>query len=101
LTAPLTATFNEPVDLTTAQFTLADPGAAKLSNTLSLSTDKKTVTLTPSARLVAGTVYTASIKIADVNGNVMPTATTWSFTANATQTCPCTLFSAATVPTTP
>ncbi|TCO65143.1 DUF4082 domain-containing protein [Actinocrispum wychmicini] len=101
LTTTVTATYNEPVDLTTAQFTLADPGGAKLAGALSLSTDKKTVTLTPSARLVAGTVYTASIKIADVNGNVTPTATTWSFTANATQTCPCSLFSAATVPTTP
>ncbi|GAB3911543.1 hypothetical protein GCM10029964_117710 [Kibdelosporangium lantanae] len=101
LTAPLTATFNEPIDLTGTQFTLADPGGAKLAGTATLSTDKKTVTFTPTARLVAGTVYTASVKATDVNGNVMPTATTWSFTANATQTCPCSLFSSATVPTVP
>jgi methionine-rich copper-binding protein CopC len=99
LTAPVSATLNEPVNLATAQFTLADPGGTKLGGAVTLSGDQKTVTFTPSARLAAGTAYTASFKIADVNGNVMPTATTWSFTATATQTCPCSLFSAATVPT--
>ncbi|MEV4311907.1 DUF4082 domain-containing protein [Actinocrispum sp. NPDC049592] len=99
LTTPVSATFNEPVNLSTAQFTLADPGGAKLTGTLALSADQKTVTFTPSARLAAGTAYTASVKIADVNGNVMANATTWSFTGTTTQTCPCSLFSAATQPT--
>ncbi|WP_179956692.1 DUF4082 domain-containing protein [Amycolatopsis anabasis] len=99
LTAPVTMTFNEPVDLATAQFSLADSGGAKLTGTAALSTDRKTLTWTPAARLNPGNAYTASIKIADVNGNLMPAATTWSFTTAATQTCPCSLFSAATVPT--
>nr|CEL12738.1 hypothetical protein [Kibdelosporangium sp. MJ126-NF4]CTQ93498.1 hypothetical protein [Kibdelosporangium sp. MJ126-NF4] len=99
LTAPVTVTLNEPADLSTAQFTVKDSGGAKLNGTLSLSADQKTVSWTPAARLAAGATYTGSFKIADVNGNIMPTATTWSFTTTLTQTCPCSLFSAATVPT--
>jgi methionine-rich copper-binding protein CopC len=99
LNAPVSATFNKPVNLSSAQFSLADPGGAKLNGTLSLSSDGKTVTWTAAAPLAAGTTYTASIRIADTNGNLMPTPTTWSFTATTTQTCPCSLFSAATVPT--
>ncbi|MBE1466941.1 DUF4082 domain-containing protein [Kibdelosporangium phytohabitans] len=99
LTAPITVTLNEPVDLSTAQFTVKDSGGAKLNGTLSLSGDQKTVSWTPAARLTAGATYSGSFKIADVNGNIMPTATTWSFTTTTTQTCPCTLFSDATVPT--
>ena len=49
LTAPVTATFTEPVDLSTAQFSLIDPGGAKLAGSVSLSTDLKTVSWTPSA----------------------------------------------------
>jgi methionine-rich copper-binding protein CopC len=98
-TAPVTMTFSEAIDLATAQFSLADSGGAKVTGTLTQSLDKKTVFWTPAARLSAGMGYTASIKIADINGNQMPTPTTWSFTATTTQTCPCTLFSAASVPT--
>lgn len=99
LTAPVTATFNEAVDLATTQFSLADPGGAKLTGTLSRSGDGKTVSWTPAARLAAGTTYRASIRIADLNGNLMSSPATWSFTAATTQTCPCSLFSGATLPT--
>jgi hypothetical protein len=99
LTDPVSVTYNEPVDLPTAQFTLKDSGGAKLNGTLSLSADQKTVSWTPAARLTAGATYTGSIKIADVNGNITPIAATWSFTTTTTQTCPCSLFSDATVPT--
>ncbi|QWF79789.1 DUF4082 domain-containing protein [Amycolatopsis sp. CA-230715] len=95
------ATFNEPVDLSSAQFTLADPGGAKISGSSSISSDGKTVTFTPAAALAPSTVYTASVRIADLNGNPMSTPYTWSFTPTATRTCPCSLFSAASVPTTP
>jgi methionine-rich copper-binding protein CopC len=99
LAGTVAATFSEPVDLGSAQFSLTDPGLATLTGTLSLSADQKTVTWTPAARLVAGTTYSASMRIADVNGNPMPAPETWSFTTNTTQTCPCTLFSGATTPT--
>lgn len=97
-TAP-TVTLSEPVDLTTATFTVSDSGGAHLAGVTSLSTNKLTVTFTPSAPLAPGTTYTGSLQIADVNGNVMPAAYTWSFTPTSTATCPCSLFSAATVPT--
>ncbi|WP_157357344.1 DUF4082 domain-containing protein [Amycolatopsis nigrescens] len=100
-TAPLTVAFNEPVDLASTQFALTDSGGAKLTGNATLSADQRTLTWTPSARLSAGATYSASVKIADVNGNLMPAATTWSFQTSGTQTCPCTLFSAATVPTEP
>jgi len=100
LAGTVSTTFSEPIDLTSVQFSLSDPGTATLAGSLSLSADQKTVTWTPSARLVAGTTYAASMRAADVNGNPMPTPVTWSFTTATTQVCPCTLFSGATVPTT-
>jgi hypothetical protein len=98
LAGTVSTTFNKPVDLTSAQFSLTDPGLATLTGTLTLSVDQKTVTWTPAARLVAGTTYTASMRIADVNGNLMPAPVTWSFSTATVQTCPCTLFSGATTP---
>jgi hypothetical protein len=99
LSGVVTGTFSEPVDLGSAQFSLTDPGGTTLAVTPALSTDQKTVTWTPTAPLAAATPYTASVMIADVNGNAMAAPVTWSFTPVDTQTCPCSLFSAATVPT--
>ena len=99
LTTAPAVTLGEPVDLTSAQFSVSDSGGAHLAGTLSLSTDQQTVTFTPSAPLAPGMTYTGSLQIADVDGNMMPTAYTWSFTTTTTATCPCSLFSAATVPT--
>ena len=96
-TAP-NVTMSEPVDLTTATFTLTDPGGARIGGTTTMSGNK--LTFTPAAALAPGTTYTASIQVADVNGNMMPTPFIWSFTTTATVTCPCSLYSAATVPTT-
>ena len=98
--APVSVTFDEAVVDSSVQFSLADPAGAKLAGNKVLSADGKTVTWTPSAPLVAGTVYSASISAADASGNAPPSPVTWSFTTVATQACPCSLFSAATVPTT-
>lgn len=100
LPAAVTATFSEPVSLTGAQFTVADPGGAMLAGALTLSADQKTVTWTPSAPYAAGTAYAVSAKVLDTAGNPMANAATWSFTTTATPTCPCSLFSTATLPTT-
>ncbi|NUT51358.1 MAG: DUF4082 domain-containing protein, partial [Saccharothrix sp.] len=97
--APITASFDEPVDLSTAQFTLSDAGGAKVAGTLTLSANQQQVTWTPAARLGGGMTYTASLRIADVYGNTMSAPTTWSFTTTTAGACPCSLFSAATVPT--
>jgi hypothetical protein len=94
-----TATMSEAVDLGSAAFTVSDPAGAMLNGMTTLSADQKTLTFTPSATVAAGTVYTASLKVADVNGNTMSAPYTWTFRATTTAVCPCSMFSAATVPT--
>ncbi|HVV19473.1 MAG TPA: DUF4082 domain-containing protein, partial [Pseudonocardiaceae bacterium] len=99
LTTTLTATMNEAVDLSTATFTLKDAGGAQLTGTTTLSSDSKTLTFTPSAPLAPNTTYTGGVQVADVNGNMMSTPHTWTFTTTSTATGPYSLFSSATVPT--
>ncbi|WP_433271825.1 DUF4082 domain-containing protein [Actinosynnema sp. CS-041913] len=101
LTTQVTASFDEPIDLTNTQFAVSDPGGAKLDGTLTRSADQQTVVWTPAAPLAAATRYTVSVRAADLGGNIMATPLTWSFTAATSQTCPCSLVSAATVPTVP
>ena len=101
LNSQVTASFDEPVDLTNTQFSVSDPGGAKLDGTLTRSADQQTVIFTSAHPLAASTRYTASVRAADTGGNIMATPLTWSFTAATSQTCPCSLFSKATVPTVP
>jgi methionine-rich copper-binding protein CopC len=98
LNSTLTATMNEAVDLPSAKFTMTDPGGTTLTGTTTLSGN--TLTFTPSAPLAPDTTYTGSVQAADTNGNMMTSPYTWTFTTTSTVTCPCSLFSAATVPTT-
>jgi hypothetical protein len=100
-TTTVTTTFSEAVTDASVQYTVTDPGAAKLTGTVALSADKKTATWTPSAPLAGGTAYSVSVTAADPDGNDLAAPATWSFTTTGTPTCPCSLFSAATVPTVP
>ncbi|MEU5695145.1 DUF4082 domain-containing protein, partial [Actinosynnema sp. NPDC020468] len=95
---PLSLVFSEPVDPASTQIWLTDPGGAKLAGSVSMSGDQKTVTWTPNGALKPRTRYTASVLLADVNGNAMPSAATWSFTTSTVAACPCSLFSKATEP---
>ncbi|OLR91182.1 hypothetical protein BJP25_29965 [Actinokineospora bangkokensis] len=99
LNSPVTMTFSEPVDLSSAQFSMTDPGWAKLGGALTISADQKTVTFTPSAPMVGGSYYLISMRIADANGVLMTGASLWNIWPTTTATCPCSLFSAATTPT--
>jgi hypothetical protein len=94
-----TATMSEAIDPASATFTLSDPGGARITGTTTASTDMKTLTFTPAAVLAPGTTYTASLQVADANGNMMAAPVTWTFTTTNSALCPCSLFSAATVPT--
>ncbi|ANZ42274.1 hypothetical protein BBK82_46470 [Lentzea guizhouensis] len=98
LNTTVSATFSEPVDVSSAQLSLKDPGAAGTSGAFSISGDGRTVTWTPDAPLAPGTQYAAEMRISDVNGNAMTGPATWSFTTTSTATCPCSLFSAAALP---
>ena len=63
--ANVAATFSEAMDpatLTTATVTLAGPGGAAVAAAAAYDAASKTVTLDPSADLVAGAAYTATVK---------------------------------------
>ncbi|MEU6148579.1 DUF4082 domain-containing protein [Actinosynnema sp. NPDC047251] len=102
LTSHVTASFDEPIDLTNTTFAVTDPGGATIRGELSRSVDQQTVVWTPNTAPLAGsTRYTVTVVAADAGGNVMVSPSTWSFTTAAAAGCPCSLFSAATVPTVP
>ncbi|MEU4803908.1 DUF4082 domain-containing protein [Actinosynnema sp. NPDC023587] len=98
LDGPVTASFDEPVDLTDTTVTVTDGGGARLTGRISRTPDGHTVVWTPDARLSANTRHTVTVRAADETANHEPAATTWRFTTTATQACPCTLFSDAAVP---
>jgi hypothetical protein len=100
LTVAPTATFSEAVDPASIQFIVKDGGGAQVTGTVSYDATTKKATFTPASKLVAGEGYTASVRAADPDANLMSAPVTWSFTTTTTQTCPCSLFSAASVPTT-
>jgi hypothetical protein len=100
LTAAPAATFSEAVDPASIQFTVKDGGGAQLTGTISYNASTRTATFLPASKLAAGEGYTASVRAADADANLMANPVTWSFTTTTSQTCPCSLFSAATVPTT-
>jgi hypothetical protein len=80
-------TFSEeldPLTVTTTTFSLAPQGGSALPCSVSLSSDIKTVTLTPQAELAAGATYVVSIGgvVADLCANTF-TAATRTFTTGA------------------
>ncbi|MGW4116311.1 DUF4082 domain-containing protein [Actinosynnema sp. NPDC004786] len=99
LDQPLTLGFSEPVDPLSAVITLLDSSGGFLHGTSTASADRRTLTWTANGALKPGTRYQARVQVADVNGNTMAAMDTWSFTTVPTTDCPCSLFSAAAVPT--
>ncbi len=87
VTTTVTATFSEDMDATTIKsstFTLNNG----VTGTVSYNAGTRTATLTPSANLASGTVYTATITtgVKDAAGNPMSAAKIWSFTTAASRT---------------
>ena len=82
IASPVTATFSEQVQASTISFVLKN-GSTTVPATLSYDSTFQTVTLTPSASLVSGTIYTATLSGAkDLSGNTMSTVS-WSFTTSS------------------
>ena len=84
--ANITATFSEPMDpltITGTTFTLLQ-GSTPVSGVVSYVGN--TATFNPSANLVGSSPYTATITtgVADLAGNAMLAAKSWSFTSGAT-----------------
>ncbi len=88
---PLTATFSEAMDSTTitaaGTFTLKQTVAGtNVPGTVTMNAAKTIATFTPTAALLPGTQYTATVSTAAKNagGTAMPNPVAWSFTTNAT-----------------
>lgn len=88
----ITASFSEainPASVKAANFTLK-AGSTTIAGTVSYSGTNFAATFQPSEQLAVNTVYTASLTtgIADLAGNTLATAYSWSFTTEATDSAP-------------
>jgi len=88
---PVTATFSEAMDPATitaaGTFTLKQTVAGtNVPGTVTMSAGNTIATFTPTAALLPGTQYTATVSTAAKNagGTAMPNPVAWSFTTNAT-----------------
>jgi Domain of unknown function (DUF4082)/Bacterial Ig-like domain/Concanavalin A-like lectin/glucanases superfamily/Bacterial Ig domain len=92
--ATVIANFSEAVNpstVTTTTFQLKDPGSNVVTATVATASSQ--ITLTPSAPLAAGTVYTATITggasgVKDLSGNALASNFNWSFTTAAADVTP-------------
>jgi hypothetical protein len=75
------ATFSKALDPATVGFTLTGAGGA-VAGATSYDAGSKTMTFTPTAPLLAGTQYTASVQGQDTTGKPVAGGTTWSFTTD-------------------
>src|SRR4029077_5034088 len=103
------ATFSEamnPATITSGTVQLSVGGTTQVAATVSYDVNTHSATLTPSAALAFGTTYTATVVggasgVQDAAGNPLAANFTWSFTTMPPSTCPCSLWTNATVPTNP
>ncbi|WP_334189881.1 Ig-like domain-containing protein [Noviherbaspirillum sp.] len=84
----ITAVFSEAMDpatISTASFTLAGPGTTPVSGMVTYAAVGTTATFTPTASLLANSLYTATIGTMskDLAGNAMAGNVTWTFTTGA------------------
>lgn len=87
--APITATFNEPLDpasVSGSSVVLRGPGASAVTGTVSYDAATRTVSFAPAAQLAASTTYTLTLQgstapgITDTKGNTMPADVNVAFT---------------------
>ncbi|WP_456510259.1 DUF4082 domain-containing protein [Arthrobacter sp. TE12231] len=95
------ATFNQAVTASSVVFSLKDSGGNAVAGTVSYDSASTTAVFTPGSSLAYGTTYTATVSGAtNATGQTM-TAYAWPFTTAAAQAgCPCSVFSAKSVPST-
>jgi len=87
----ITATFNEPMDpstITPASFSLQTgaKGLVALDGALTYDGNSSTMSFKPTAKLVGGTTYSATIAttVMDLDGNALQTPYVWTFSTGAT-----------------
>jgi O-glycosyl hydrolase len=93
LDTTVTATFSQAMNSSTiiaSTFTLAGPGGAAVSGTVSYAATGSVATFTPSANLAYSTQYTATITTGaqDSAGTALSANYTWSFTTAAAPVAP-------------
>lgn len=94
-TAVISTVFSEKVNESSIQFSLKDSSNATVAGTRSYDANTRTFRFTPSAPLSQMTTFTASVRAADLTGNMMAAARTMTFTTRGADNCPCSLFSSA------
>jgi hypothetical protein len=85
--AVITASFDEAMTvstLTTSTFSVAGPGGAAVSGTISYNSSTNTARFTPASALAASTLYTATITVGakDAAGNALAVNKVWTFTTS-------------------
>ncbi|MDQ4490356.1 DUF4082 domain-containing protein [Sinomonas sp. ASV486] len=100
--SPVSATFDQAVDTSSASFTLTPTGGTAVAGSTGNLSATGTYTLTPSAALAANTTYTAAVSgVKSATGQTMTSAYSWSFTTGAiVYSCPCSIFSSSSLPST-
>ena len=103
VTSTPTATFTEDIVPSSLGFSLSTSNGS-VSGAASYDSATRTARFTPTDPLGAGTTYTASVTAADAAGNAISPAHSWSFTTSLADpepgTCPCSLWTDSTAPTT-
>ena len=96
------ATFNQAVTGSSVVFGLKDAGNAAVAGTVAYDSASNTAAFTPGSALAYGTTYTATVSGAtNATGQTMAAPYSWTFTTAAAPTgCPCSVFSATSVPST-
>ena len=98
------AVFSKPVTPASIVFTVKDSLGNTVAGTTSYAATTRTATFTPTSALNGFVVYSVALTATDTTGLVLSSGKTWSFTtvkpAPPVGTCPCGLFTDATVPTT-
>jgi YVTN family beta-propeller protein len=95
-TSPVTVVFSEALNASTVNTTtlqLKNPGGNVVTSTVTFNAATLTATLTPSAALTPGVVYTMTVRggatgVKDLAGNALATDETWSFTTAPDNTVP-------------
>jgi hypothetical protein len=88
---PVSATFDEPINPGSLDFSLATESGSQVAGTASYDDVTQTATFSPSSPLASSTSYTASISATDLAGNTISPPVTWSFTT-VSAACPCSLW---------
>jgi O-glycosyl hydrolase len=88
ITSAVTATFSEPMNASTisgSTFTLVPQGGSAVAATVSYNASGNVATLTPTASLANGTIYTATITtgVMSSSGSALASSYSWTFTTVA------------------